>query len=431
MSLRWKIAYHTFGCKLNFAETSTISRSLLSDDFELVDIREKADVYVIHSCAVTEAAEKKCNQFIRRLKRGNPSSRIVVMGCYAELKPQKLSIMPEVDLVLKNSNKYRLADYLANMTENYRPSVEGSSCDNTSFRSSFSMLDRTRSFLKIQDGCDYFCHYCIIPYIRGRSRSGSIRSVLETARQISNAGIQEIVLTGVNIGDFGKPNGESLFDLLVQMEDQIPIPRIRISSIEPDLLTDAIIDLMASSCKIMPHFHIPLQSGSGRILRMMKRNYSPALFADRIARIRDRLPESCIAADVIVGYPGETEADFAETLDFINTTDLSYVHVFTYSERPGTVASRLEDKVRPEIKKERSQRLHTLSEGKKKLFYQKNKGKQRQVLFESDPNKTELYGFTENYVQIKANYDPELVNKIVPVKLNSMARNGCCFLYEA
>ncbi|HNS18105.1 MAG TPA: tRNA (N(6)-L-threonylcarbamoyladenosine(37)-C(2))-methylthiotransferase MtaB [Bacteroidales bacterium] len=424
MSNRRKIAFHTFGCKLNFAETSTIGRSLPEQGYELVDHRERADIYVIHSCTVTEAAEKKCNQFIRRLKRGNPSSVIVVMGCYAELKSRKLATMPEVDLVLGNESKYALAEHLRSLTAGSRFAVpEGSPESNPVFVPAFSLHDRTRSFLKVQDGCDNFCHYCIIPFVRGRSKSAPVRSVLESARMIHEAGVQEIVLTGVNIGDFGKHHGESLYDLLVQMEEQITVPRIRISSIEPDLLTNAIIHLVASSGKIMPHFHIPLQSGSDRILALMKRNYRRELFADRIARIRSILPDSCIAVDVIVGFPGETDADFTETIDFIQNTDLSYVHVFTYSERPGTVASRMENKIRPEIKKVRSQQLHVLSENKKKLFYHKNKGTTHQVLFESDPIKTELFGFTENYIHVKAPYDQNLVNQIIPVKLIKLDEN--------
>ncbi len=427
MPVRRKIAFHTFGCKLNFAETSTIGRSLPEEDYELVDLRERADIYVIHSCMVTEAAEKKCNQLIRHLKRSNPASFMVVMGCYAELKPQKLIDMPEVDLVLGNKGKYALAEHLRRLAEKAPILTSESTPDDMAFIPSFSMNDRTRSFLKIQDGCDYFCHYCIIPYIRGRSRSAPVSSILGAARMICNAGIQEIVLTGVNIGDFGKHGHESLYDLLVLMEERIPVPRIRISSIEPDLLSDAIIDLVASSRKIMPHFHIPLQSGSDRILRRMKRNYRRENFANRVGKIRRAMPGACIAADVIVGFPGETVDDFNETLTFVQDLDISYLHVFTYSERPGTKAALMEGKVPPGMRKERSKKLHALSESKKQHFYQQHAGKVFHVLFESDPNKSELFGFTENYIQVKTDFDPALVNEIVPVKLSKLDEQGYYF----
>ncbi len=425
-----KIAFHTFGCKLNFAETSTIGRSLPEGDYELVDIRERADIYVIHSCTVTGAAEKKCDQFIRHLKRENPEASIAVMGCYAEMKSGKLKAMPEVDLVLGNDQKFDLAMYLQQMSRKEQEAGIGRKGIKNEFIASYSVHDRTRSFLKIQDGCDYYCSYCTIPFARGRSRSPGIDSVLMTARRICDEGINEIVLTGVNIGDFGKPARETLFDLLLKMDKTLPLLRIRISSIEPDLLTDPVINLVASSGRLMPHFHIPLQSGSNRILALMKRRYSREHFASRVEKIRSTIPDACIAADVIVGFPGETEDDFNETLTFVRNLDISYMHVFTYSERPGTKAAIMEGKVPHEVRKERSKQLHVLSESKKQDFYRQQAGKTCQVLFESDPNKAELFGFTENYIHVKADFDPVLVNEIVPVKLGKLNSQGSCYYYE-
>ncbi|HOW26575.1 MAG TPA: tRNA (N(6)-L-threonylcarbamoyladenosine(37)-C(2))-methylthiotransferase MtaB [Bacteroidales bacterium] len=430
MTARRKIAFHTFGCKLNFAETSTIGRILPAEDFELVDISEKADVYVIHSCTVTEAAEKKCNQFIRHLKRENPGSTLAVMGCYAEMKPDKLRAMPEVDLVLGNDQKFDLGRHLQQMARNEQQDKAPMHDVNNEFILSYSLHDRTRSFLKIQDGCDYYCAYCTIPFARGRSRSPTIESLLETAGRICDEGIKEIVLTGVNIGDFGKPDHETLYDLLWKMDKILPIPRIRISSIEPDLLTDSIIDLISSSGKLMPHFHIPLQSGSDRILTLMKRKYRGEHFAGRLEKIKKVMPHACIAADVIVGFPGETEDDFDETFTFVEDLDISYMHVFTYSERPGTKAVLMEGKVPAEIKKGRSKRLHALSEIKKRHFYDQNAGRNFNVLFESDPNKTELFGFTENYIHVKADFDHALVNEIVLVKLNKQDDQGSYFIMK-
>lgn len=430
MPVRRKIAFHTFGCKLNFAETSTIGRTLPEEDYEVVDIREKADIFVIHSCTVTEAAEKKCNQFIRHLKRENPQADVVVMGCYAGLKPGKLKAMPEVDLVLGNDQKFDLDKYLQQMAGYELQDDIAVEDINNEFIPSYSINDRTRSFLKIQDGCDYYCNYCTIPYARGRSRSPTIDSLLVTARQICDEGIKEIVLTGVNIGDFGKPANETLFDLLWKMDKTLPIARIRISSIEPDLLTDPIIDLAASSGKLMPHFHIPLQSGSDKILALMKRKYRREHFANRVEKIKRTVPEACIAADVIVGFPGEIEDDFNETFTFVHDLDISYVHVFTYSERPGTKAALMEGKVAPEIRKERSKKLHALSESKKQHFYQQHAGKVFRVLFESDPNKLELFGFTENYIHVKTQYDVNLINQIVPVSLQKLDEKGFYYYEE-
>jgi threonylcarbamoyladenosine tRNA methylthiotransferase MtaB len=426
---RKKIAFHTFGCKLNFAETSTIGRSLPIEDYELVDIRDKANIYVIHSCTVTEAAEKKCNQFIRHLKREHPEALIAVMGCYAGLKPGKLKAMHEVDLVLGNDQKFDLGRHLQQMAGcELLEDITGKDIKNE-FIPSYSIHDRTRSFLKIQDGCDYYCSYCTIPFARGRSRSPTIESLLMTARRIRDEGTREIVLTGVNIGDFGKPAHETLFDLLWKMDKTVPIPRIRISSIEPDLLTDSIIDLVSSSGKLMPHFHIPLQSGSDRVLALMKRKYRREHFASRVEKIKRTMPDACIAADVIVGFPGETWDDFNETLTFVRDLDISYVHVFTCSERPGTKAALMEGKVPAEVKKERSKQLHALSENKKLYFYRHNSGKTFHVLFESDPHNAELFGFTENYIHVKADFNLALVNEIVPVKLNKLDGQGFYF-YE-
>lgn len=430
MAKKKTIAFHTFGCKLNFAETSTIARNLSSTDYEVTDIREKPDIYVIHSCTVTRAAEKKCNQYIRHLKRENPESAIVVMGCYSQLNREKLKTMPEVDLVLGNAEKFHLAQYL----ERGLPVI--SSAEERSFEKdgniyipSYSLGDRTRSFLKIQDGCDYFCTYCTIPMARGRSRSAPVREILREAQKIAESGVNEVVLTGVNIGDFGKQHRESLYDLLEQMDQHVSIPRIRISSIEPDLLENRIIELIAGASRLMPHFHIPLQSGSNRILKRMKRKYTRELFADRVDLIRKIIPDACIAADVIVGFPGETEEDIHETARFSERTDISYMHVFTYSERPGTLAAGFEDKVPMETRKERSKLLHQISEQKKHHFYTRHQGNTFHVLFESDPHKSTLFGFTENYIQVKTHFSPNLINQIIPVRLEKLHTEDGIYYY--
>ena len=419
------IAFHTFGCKLNFSETSTISRKLPGTKYTIINFKEKADIYVIHSCAVTAAAEKKCKQTIRSAKKRNPESQVVVMGCFAQLSPNILSEMEEVDLILGSKDKFNLPDYLETNLPKDTTEIHTSDISKTkTFTPSFSLVDRTRSFVKIQDGCDYFCSYCTIPLARGRSRSGNLIDTIGIVETIAQSDVREIVLTGVNIGEFGRNNNESFFDLIRKLDIVEGIDRIRISSIEPDLLSNDIIEFVARADKFLPHFHLPLQSGSNKILKSMQRKYNRELFAGRIKKIKQEMPLCCIAVDIIVGFPGETEEDFMDTYHFINGLDISYLHVFSYSGRPNTASMKLDGKIKPEIIKLRSKMLHQLSAQKKMSFYDQNKGKTFNVLFESDPNKGYLFGFTENYIRVKAPVRKELINSIVPVKLITMDNNG-------
>ncbi|MCX6248783.1 MAG: tRNA (N(6)-L-threonylcarbamoyladenosine(37)-C(2))-methylthiotransferase MtaB [Bacteroidetes bacterium] len=418
------IAFHHFGCKVNFAEASSLSRQFKENGFSLKDFREVADVYVISTCVVTAVAEKKCRAAIRQAHHLNPEAKIAVIGCFPELMPDELAKMEGVSLVLGHSAKFSLFEEVNRIFE---PSGYGHPVlhDPNDFVSSWSFGDRTRSFIKIQDGCDYYCSYCTIPLARGHSRSDTIANVIHNVNQAAQAGVKEIVLTGVNIGDFGRNRDETFFDLVRELEKGSPIKRIRVSSIEPDLLNDKIIEFIASSEKFMPHFHIPLQSGSDKILKLMKRKYSRELFSSRIRKIREHLPLACIATDVIVGFPGETEADFGETLDFIRGIDLSYAHVFSYSKRENTLAAGMDEPVQDKIKKYRSEALHQLSEEKKSAFYHQNKGLTKSVLFESDNSGGFMHGFTENYIKVKTPYDENLVNQIVSVKLDVMDKELC------
>jgi threonylcarbamoyladenosine tRNA methylthiotransferase MtaB len=412
------IAFHHFGCKVNFAESSTLSRQFIEKGYELVDFRNEADIYVISTCVVTAVAEKKCRAAIRQAHRLNPSARIAVIGCFPELKQEELSQMEGVNVILGHSAKFGLLEAIENFELNrheheYHGSVK-------EFIPSYSYGDRTRSFLKIQDGCDYYCAYCTIPLARGHSRSDTIENVVKNATAIINNDVKEIILTGVNIGDFGRQQNESLTGLLKSLDKIGGLPRVRISSIEPDLLSDEIIDFIAGSGKFMPHFHIPLQSGSERILKSMKRKYDLDMFTSRISKIRSLLPLACIATDIITGFPGETDKDFNDTVDFINNTDISYMHVFTYSKRENTLASGMTAVVQDKVKKERSAILHRLSEAKKKEFYLRNKGMKSRVLFESDNSGGWIHGFTENYIKAKSEFSPELVNRIVQVTLENL-----------
>lgn len=417
-----KIAFQTFGCKLNFSETSGISKLFDKDNFEIVDSKGVSDVYVINTCSVTGAAEHKCKQAIRQVKRRNPLAIVAVMGCFSQLKPEEIKTMEGVDLILGNEEKFQLPEYLKSLKKNTEPVVAAREILKSEiFSSSYSSGDRTRSFLKIQDGCDYFCSYCTIPFARGKSRSDKIENTLNLAREIIKTGIREIILTGVNIGDFGRKHGESLFNLLVALENVEGIDRIRISSIEPDLLSDEILDLVVNSKKILPHFHIPLQSGNNRILNAMNRKYSRELFADRVIGIKSRMPQACIAADVIVGFPGETEEEFQDSCAFIEDLDISYIHVFSYSDRENTRASKMNDKIRGNIIKERSRRLHLISDQKKLHFYRQNFGKTFSVLFESSNIDGYIYGWTENYIHVKTYFNPEFVNEIKKVTLSKLS----------
>jgi threonylcarbamoyladenosine tRNA methylthiotransferase MtaB len=412
------IAFHHFGCKVNFAEASALSRQFKERGFQIRNFRERADVYVISTCVVTAVAEKKCRAAIRQAHKLNPEGKIAVIGCFPELSPGELEKMEGVSIVLGHSGKFSLPEAVEKLfsPSNYgRPHLPAA----TDFIPSWSYGDRTRSFLKIQDGCDYYCSYCTIPLARGHSRSDRIENVIRNTKEIAQAGIKEIVLTGVNIGDFGRHNNESFTELAKALKKVDAISRIRISSIEPDLLNDEIIDLVASSGKFMPHFHIPLQSGSDKVLKLMKRKYDTKLFVSRIRKIRELLPLACIATDVIVGFPGETDSDFRESYEFIEKLELSYMHVFSYSRRENTLASKMPEPVQDKIKKERSQLFHKLSELKKNAFYLENKGSDAKVLFEGDNSGGFMHGFTENYIKVRTKYNPELVNQIVEVKLDT------------
>jgi threonylcarbamoyladenosine tRNA methylthiotransferase MtaB len=413
------IAFHNFGCKVNFAEVSSLSRQFHDKGYELVDFRKEADIYVISTCVVTAVAEKKCRAAIRQAHRLNPTAKIAVIGCFPELRHDEIAKIEGVSVILGHSAKFGLLDEIERL-DNAPSHSHESHLDEDAFIPSFSYGDRTRSFLKIQDGCDYYCSYCTIPLARGHSRSDTIGNVVKNIKEITATGIKEIILTGVNIGDFGRHNNETFLGLVQAIERIDEIPRVRISSIEPDLLSNEIIDFMSGSKKFMPHFHIPLQSGTDTVLKAMKRRYNTELFASRIQKIRSVIPHACIASDIIAGFPGESEKDIADTCDFLESLDISYMHVFTYSKRADTLASQIKEVVQDKIKKERSEALHLVSEKKKLAFYRENKGLETQVLFESDNSNGWMHGFTENYIRVKTRFNPELVNQIVPVKLQNL-----------
>ena len=420
-----KVAFHTLGCKLNFAETSTISRSFSAEKFERVPASSKADIYVINTCSVTDAADKKCRQAIKKFINLSPGAFIVVVGCYAQLKPQEISSIPGVDLVLGTNEKFDIGEYLTDFEK--RQEVEIHSCNlssSNSFNSSYSIGDRTRSFLKVQDGCDYGCSYCTIPLARGRSRNPEISSIISEAEKIAGRGVKEIVLTGVNIGDFGKSIRNSFAALLKELVKVQGIERFRISSIEPNLLTDELIEMTAMSEKILPHFHIPLQSGCNKILGLMRRRYTRDAFADRIKMVRGKMPLAGIGADVIVGFPGESVNDFEDTYSFLQEMSLTYLHVFTFSERPGTIAEKLPEKVSHIEKESRSKRLIALSENKNREFYKLNIGQITNVLFEKNHSKGLITGFTPNYLRAEHPWQSTLAGQIKKVKLNNISQTG-------
>ena len=435
------IAFHHFGCKVNFAEASALSGKFRDNGFEVRDFHLPADIYVISTCVVTTVAEKKCRAAIRQAHKINPEAKIAVIGCFSELKPNELAQMDGVALVLGHTGKFRLLEEIGKLyqqnnpasTENYDVDYHGAisavrGATQDLFFPSYSLGERTRSFLKIQDGCDYYCSYCTIPLARGRSRSDSIENVVKHAREILANGIKEIVLTGVNIGDFGKQNGESFLQLLRALDQVEGMGRIRISSTEPDLLTAEIIEFVAASKKFLPHFHIPLQSGCNKILKAMHRRYDRELYASRVQKIKGLMPNACIAADVIVGFPGETDEDFMETFHFLEQVDISYLHVFTYSKRANTLAAKLESLVPDNVKKGRSEALHKLSDAKKYQFYQHNQGREAMVLFESDNTQGFMHGFTENYIRVKTKFNPEFVNRVMLVNLENLS--GDCYLVD-
>jgi len=420
-----KVAFHTLGCKLNFAETSTISRSFPEELFERVPANTKADIYVINTCSVTDAADKKCRQAIKKFITLSPDAFIAVVGCYAQLKPQEISSIPGVDLVLGNNEKFDITDYISGLKK--RSHSEIHSCDLSSsnaFNQSYSMGDRTRSFLKVQDGCDYGCSYCTIPLARGKSRNPEIESIKSEAEKIAESGVKEIVITGVNIGDFGKSTGGSFADLLKILIGISGIERYRISSIEPNLLTDEIIEMTAANEKIMPHFHIPLQSGSNKILGLMRRRYKREVFAARVNAVINKIPTAGIGADVIIGFPGESKADFDDTYSFIESLPLSYLHVFTFSERPDTAAEKLPGKVDHNEKDARSKRLISLSEMKSLEFYKSNLGLKTQVLFERSRYGGLITGFTSNYIRVEHPWDAKLAGTVRQVMLKKIEPGG-------
>ncbi len=418
-----RVAFQTYGCKLNFAETSTISKSFRDKGYQVVDFKEEADVYVINSCTVTDNAEKRCKEAVRRAKRLNPESKVALVGCYSQLRTKELEAFKNVDFILGNKEKFKLINHVENHDGNCFSSNEPILKDKE-FSPAYSIDDRTRTFLKIQDGCDYYCTFCAIPFARGRSRSDTVVNTIKQAKEVVAQGQKEIILTGVNIGTFGKGRDENFYDLLLALEKVEGLERIRISSIEPNLLTNEIIDHVAQSKKILPHFHIPLQSGSDDMLVLMKRKYKREVFENRVKHIKEKMPLACIAADVIIGFPGESEEHFMDTYDFIEELPLSYLHVFTYSDRPEAKASLMEDKVKPVNKKDRSKRLHELGEEKKRDFYRINTDTEHIVLWEGAHRNGKMNGLTENYVPISAPFDESKINTMETLKLEKVNEYG-------
>jgi len=430
------VAFYTLGCKLNFSETSSIGRLFEDAGYAVNEFNDGADVYVINTCSVTDFADRKCRKTVRKALRISPHAVIVVIGCYAQLKPKEISEIPGVDLVLGAKEKFRVLDFVNELSKSPGKGLVHASDvkEANEFVNAFSFGDRTRSFLKVQDGCNYKCSFCTIPQARGASRSDTIENVVANAQKIAAEGVREIVLTGVNLGDFGngtevieglKPKKEALFIDLIQELDKVEgIDRYRISSIEPNLVDNSVIDFVASSKRFLPHFHIPLQSGNNKQLKAMRRRYKRELYADRVAYIKEKMPHACIGVDVIVGFPGETEEDFLETYKFINELDVSYLHVFTYSERANTLAAEMEGVVSVEERRRRNEMLSILSEKKKRHFYEQFLGERRQVLVEKHRDENLLSGFTDNYIKIEFPFDGELLNKVVEVELKSIGDNG-------
>ncbi len=429
-----KVAFYTLGCKLNYSETSTISRMFEQKGYKKVDFTDTPDIFIINTCSVTENADKKCHKIVREARSISPDAYVAIIGCYAQLKPAEIASIPGVDAVLGAAEKFRLVELLDGFVRKPNTEVFASDIESANrFNTSFSLQDRTRTFLKVQDGCDYSCSFCTIPLARGASRSDSILNIVKTVREIAQTEAREIVLTGVNTGDFGIQNGkreERFVDLIKALDDVEGIDRFRISSIEPNLLTDEIIEFVASSKKFVPHFHIPLQSGSNKILKLMKRRYLRELYQDRVTKIKSFLPLACIGADVIVGFPGETHDDFLETYQFLNELNISYLHVFTYSERENTLASTFTDSVPRHQRADRSKMLHILSDKKRRKFYEENLHREATVLFENDIEEGMIHGFTENYIRVSAKYDPMLVNELKSYKLVSLNAKGLVELEE-
>lgn len=424
-----KVAFYTLGCKLNFSETSTIGRLFTDAGYAVVDFTDAADVYVINTCSVTDHADKKCRKVVKEALKYSPNAYVTIVGCYAQLKPTEIAEIEGVDMVLGAAEKFRIVEFISDLTKKPKAVVHQQNIEkvNHNFIAAYSIGDRTRTFLKVQDGCDYPCTYCTIPLARGGSRSDTIENVIDRAQQIAQSGVKEIVLTGVNLGDFGIRNGQredKFFDLVKALDEVEGIERIRISSIEPNLLSNEIIEFVATSKRFVPHFHIPLQSGSNKILGLMKRRYQRELYTERVAKIKSVMPNCCIGVDVIVGFPGETDEDFLETYQFLNELDVSYLHVFTYSEREQTEAATMKGKVVGSKRFDRNKMLHILSDKKRRAFYQSQIGSTAQVLFEDDQKNGFMHGFTKNYVKVRAKYDPIMVNELKTIKLVSILPDG-------
>jgi threonylcarbamoyladenosine tRNA methylthiotransferase MtaB len=419
-----KVSFHTLGCKLNFSETSTIARLFEDAGFARVDFEEQPDIYVINTCSVTDQADKKCRSLVKRALRINPEAFVAIVGCYAQLKPDEIAAIPGVDLVLGANEKFNLLSHIDSLEKQQAKIATSEIKHVKEFIPSYSYGDRTRTFLKVQDGCDYFCSFCTIPLARGFSRSLDVAGTMKVAREVAQTGVKEVVLTGVNIGDFGSGTNENFLDLIRELDKTEGIDRFRISSIEPNLLSNEIIHFVAESNKFLPHFHIPLQSGSDKILKKMRRRYVRVLYADRVMQIKKRMPDACIGVDVIVGFPGETEEDFLDTYHFLTELPVSYLHVFTYSERANTTAVRMGDPVPAQTRAKRSKMLHILSEKKKRAFYESQLGIESVVLFEAEEEEGFMYGFTRNYVKVRIPFDANLVNQLIPVKLQRMDPDG-------
>jgi threonylcarbamoyladenosine tRNA methylthiotransferase MtaB len=430
------VAFYTLGCKLNYSETSAIGRMFEDAGYTEVKFQDGADIYVINTCSVTEFADRKCRKIVRQALRNSPQAFVVIVGCYAQLKPKEIAEIPGVDMVLGAAEKFRILEYIDDLSKAPDKGMIHAGAVQTanSFVNAFSFGDRTRSFLKVQDGCDYKCTFCTIPLARGKSRSNTVESIVENAQQIAAMGVKEIVLTGVNIGDFGngteviegvRPKKEALFIDLIQALDEVEgIERFRISSIEPNLCTNEIIDFVAQSKRFVPHFHMPLQSGNNKQLKEMRRRYKRELYTERVAQIKSLMPHACIGVDLIVGFPGETEEDFLETYRFVNELDISYLHVFTFSERANTPANERTDQVPLQERRRRNEMLTILSDKKRRHFYQQHLGETRTVLFESHRNKDLMAGFTDNYIKVELPYDPLLLNEMKPVELVEINNAG-------
>jgi threonylcarbamoyladenosine tRNA methylthiotransferase MtaB len=415
-----KVAFYTLGCKLNYSETSSIGRLFKDAGYDTTAFNSRADVYVINTCSVTDNADKKCRKVVKEALKHSPNAYITIVGCYAQLKPKEIAEIPGVDMVLGAAEKFNIIEHINDLTKQEKTIVYNGPIDETNqFVSAYSIGDRTRTFLKVQDGCDYSCTFCTIPLARGGSRSGKIEDIVRQAEEIAASGVKEIVLTGVNIGDFGIRDGkreDRFLDLVKALDEVEGIDRIRISSIEPNLLSNDIIEFVAQSKRFVPHFHMPLQSGSNKILSLMRRRYKRELYTERVAFIKSLMPNCCIGVDVIVGFPGETREDFIDTYNFLNDLDISYLHVFTYSERENTIAAQMDGAVPGAQRSDRSKMLHILSEKKRRAFYESQLGETGDVLFEADEKDGYMHGFSKNYVKVRTLYDPLLVNEVVPVK---------------